>query len=86
MSDGPTLADDGTTKQHGWRAKELREWEKGTRKLDLEEEFRQLNKGLLQNYGKEGWMYKPELTDASHRYWKQNEARYAHGYPMTAWM
>ena len=73
-------------KPDNWRVNELREWEKGTKKMDLQKEFRELNAPLLDNYGRDRFTYKAELTDASHRFWAENEARFAHGYPATAWI
>ena len=49
-----------------WRYKELREWEKGQRKIDITKEFKDNNKELLKNYGRDRFTYKAELTDASH--------------------
>ena len=69
-----------------WRVRELREWEKGTRKMDLQKEFRDNNQGLLKNFGRDRFTYKAETTDAAHIYWYQNEVKHAHGYPYTAWL
>ncbi len=69
-----------------WRAKELREWEKGNLKIDLQKEFKEKNKDLIKEYGKDRFTYKAETYDAAHNFWYQNEARFAHGYPATAWL
>ena len=69
-----------------WRARELRQWEKGQKKMDLQKEFRDNNQALLKNYGRDRFTYKAETTDAAHIYWYQNEVKHAHGYPYTAWL
>ena len=69
-----------------WQARELRQWEKGSKKIDLTKDFKDANKDLLANYGRDRYTYKAELYDASHQYWAANEARFAHGYPATAWL
>ena len=69
-----------------WRQKEFREYEKGQRKIDLQEEFRLRNQDLLKNYGRDNFTYSAELYESSHRFWNENEARFAHGYPATAWL
>ena len=69
----------------GWRLREARQFEKGHKKIDIQEQFRELNQPLLKNYGRDKFTYKPELTNRAHEYWNKNEARYAHGYPATAW-
>ena len=69
-----------------WRAREVREFEKGSRKIDLTKDFQERNADLLQGYGRDRFTYQAELTDRSHNFWYQNEARFAHGYPVTAWM
>ena len=77
---------DPANRPDNWKAMELREFEKGTRKIDLRKDFRDQNQGLLKNYGRDRYTYTAELTNASHKYWKENEARWAHGYPATAWL
>ncbi len=72
--------------EDNFRQKELRQWEKGQKTIDLQEEFRQRNQDLIKNYGRDNYTYTPELYEASHRYWNENEARFAHGYPATAWL
>ena len=72
--------------EDNWRQREFREWEKGQRQIDLQKDFRERNKDLLSKYGRDNYTYNAELYDASHRYWYQNEARFAHGYPGTAWL
>ena len=69
-----------------WKVRELREWEKGQRKMDLQKEFRDNNQGLLKNYGRDRFTYKAETTDAAHIYWYNNELKFARGYPQTAWL
>ena len=69
-----------------WRAREIRDWEKGNKKIDLTKEFKENNKELLENYGRDNFTYKAELTDHAHIFWNKNEARFAHGYPATAWI
>ena len=64
----------------------MREFEKGTRNIDLNEMSREANQGLIKNFGRDRFTYKAELTDNSHQYWFNNEARFAHGYPGTAWL
>ena len=36
-----------TDRPDNWRAKELREWEKGNKKIDLQKEFKEKNQDLL---------------------------------------
>ena len=74
------------SKPDDWRAREVRDWEKGTRVFDLQKEFLEANKGLLENYGHDRFTYQAELTDSAHQYWNKNEGRFAHGYPATAWL
>ena len=66
--------------------REAREWEKGQRKIDLTKQFKDQNQALLSGYGRDTFTYKAELYEHSHAYWAQNEARFAHGYPGTAWL
>ena len=66
--------------------REVRQWEKGQREIDLTKQFKEQNQSLLQGYGRDAFTYKAELHEHAHCYWAQNEARYAHGYPMTAWL
>ena len=68
-----------------WRYREIRGYEKGDQ-IDLQKQFREMNHDLLKNYGRDHLTYRPELTNKAHAYWKANEARYAHGYPLTAWL
>ena len=75
-----------TDRPDNWRAKELREWEKGNKKIDLQKEFKEKNKDLLKGYGRDRYTYKAETYNAAHQYWHKNEARFAHGYPGTAWL
>ena len=70
----------------GWRIREARQYEKGLKKIDIQEQFREMNQGLLKGYGRDRFTYKAELTDASHQYWNEFEGRLAHGYPATAWL
>ena len=69
-----------------WRGKQLREWEKGQKQIDLQKEFREMNAPLLNTYGRDRYTYKAELYDSAHQYWYHYEARIAHGYPGTAWL
>ena len=74
------------SKNADWRLRELREFEKGQKEIDLQAQFKEMNKGLLSQYGRDKYTYRAELHDAAHNYWKENEARFAHGYPATAWI
>ena len=69
-----------------WKGRELRDWEKGKRQIDLTKEFKDQNQDLLKGFGRDNFSYKVELTDSAHVFWAENEARFAHGYPVTAWM
>ena len=69
-----------------WKGRELRDWEKGKLKIDLNAQFKEQNKELLANYGRDEYSYKVELFDHAHDYWAKNEAKFAHGYPVTAWL
>ena len=69
-----------------WRAKELRQWEKGNKKIDLTQQSKETNQDLLKGFGRDEFSYKGELTDHAHIFWNENEARFAHGYPLTAWL
>ena len=40
----------------------------------------------MKNFGRDRFTYKAELIDKSHNFWYYNEARFAHGYPYTAWL
>ena len=75
------MSDDGA-----WRAKELRQWEKGQRQIDLTKEFKDQNQDLLKGFGRDEFSYKNELYDHAHIFWFENEGRFAHGYPVTAWL
>ena len=69
-----------------WKGREVREWEKGNKKIDLTQTFKEQNQELLQGFGRDSFSYRGELTDTAHCFWNENEAKFAHGYPVTAWM
>ena len=40
----------------------------------------------LENYGRDRFTHKPEMTFTSAAHYAQTEAAYAHGYPATSWI
>ena len=41
---------------------------------------------FLKNYGYDRLSYQAEKIEMTNLYWRENEARMAHGYPGTAWL
>ena len=66
--------------------REVQRWENGSRQIDIQRQFRELNKDLCEDSSKNRWNYTPETLQKSNQYWRNNEARIAHGYPGTAWL
>ena len=67
-------------------SRDLATWENGTRTIDLQEQFRQQNKGLLAQHETGHFNYQPETVYKAARYHAAHEGREAHGYPATAYL
>ena len=65
---------------------EVKDWDTGKREWDLEREFARLNPDICKNFGSDRYSYRPEITHLNAIYWKEVEAKKAHGYPRTAWL
>ena len=68
------------------RQRELKQWENGLKKFDLQEESRKANSHLLRGMGRDKFTYDPEPMYMRNQYLRYNEAKHAHGYPGTAWL
>ena len=66
--------------------REVQRWENGSRQIDIQRQFRELNQPLLKQFDKNPYLYEPENHSRAIRYWRRNEAKLAHGYPGTAWL
>ena len=65
--------------------KELKRWENGVNKWDLQDESRKAN-DFLELYGRDQYTFSPETLTLRNEHLRVNEASNSHGYPMTAWL
>jgi hypothetical protein len=63
----------------------VRKWDNGTIEFDLSESSRAMNP-FLENYGRDRYTYKPEMTYTSAVHYARTEASQSHGYPKTAYL
>ena len=65
--------------------KELKQWENGLKKWDLQKESVKANPGLTSQFGRDVITYTPETLTINNEYWRFNEGGLSHGYPVTSW-
>ena len=80
------MSDGEKTALHLNPARDVLRWENGTRQIDLDQQFRDINKDLLSKNKYSKFSYNPDLPHKAHMYHKVYEAKEAHGYPGTAWL
>ena len=68
------------------KQREIKQWENGLKSVDISEEFKANNKDLVKNFGRDRFTYNAEITELAAIRDYENEAKYSHGYPATAWL
>ena len=66
-------------------SKNLRRWENGLNKWDLQEESRKQN-NFLELFGRDQYTFEPENRTMRNLHLMENEALHAHGYPYTTYL
>ena len=66
--------------------REFSRYESGSRKIDIQKQFRELNAPMLENAERSRFVYTPETDKKQVEFWRRYEAKIAHGYPGTAWL
>ena len=63
----------------------IKQWDNDIIKFDVTTASRELNP-WLKNFGRDRFTYSEEMLEQTTQFYKENEARYSHGYPKTAWL